>query len=59
MSATGRGLSGAMLLALSYAPVGWGRNAAIRAGGLAVREFVGGNWKLDTEAAEAQRALAG
>lgn len=24
MSATGRGLSGAMLLALSYAPVGWG-----------------------------------
>ena len=24
MSATGRGLSGAMILALSYAPVGWG-----------------------------------
>ena len=47
-----------MILALSYAPVGWGRSAAIRAGGLAVREFVGGPWKLDTEAAEAQRALA-
>ena len=59
MSATGRGLSSAMILALSYAPVGWGRNAAIRAGGLVVREFVGGTWKLDTEAAEAQRALAG
>jgi len=37
VSATGRGLSSAMILALSYAPVGWGRNAAIRAGGLAVR----------------------
>jgi hypothetical protein len=48
-----------MILALSYAPLGWGRNAAIRAGGLFVREFVGGTWKLDTEAAEAQRALAG
>ena len=59
MSATGRGLSSAMILALSYAPVGWGRNAAIRAGGLAVREFVGGTWKLHTEAADEQRALAG
>ena len=59
MSATGRGLSSAMILALSYAPVGWGRNAAIRAGGLEVREFVGGTWKLHTEATEEQRALAG
>ena len=59
MSATGRGLSGAMILALSYAPVEWGRNAAIRAGGLVVREFVGGTCKLHTEATEEQRALAG
>ncbi len=35
MSATGRGLSAHNILALSYAPVGWGRNAAIRAGRLA------------------------
>jgi len=48
-----------MILALSYAPVWWGRNAAIRAGVLAVREFVGGTWKLRTEATEEQRALAG
>ena len=48
-----------MILALSYAPVEWGRNAAIRAGGLAVREFVGGTCKLHTEAIEEQRALAG
>ena len=48
-----------MILALSYAPVGWGRNAAIRAGGLVVREFVGGTWKLRTEVIEEQRALAG
>jgi hypothetical protein len=48
-----------MILALSYAPVGWGRNAAIRAGGLVVREFVGGTWKLHTEATEEQHALAG
>ena len=48
-----------MILALSYAPVGWGRNAAIRAGGLVVREFVGGTWKLHTGATEEQRALAG
>ena len=59
MSATGRGLSGAIILALSYAPVGWGKNAAIRAGGLVVREFVGGTWKLHTKAADEQRALAG
>jgi len=59
VSATGRGLSSAMILALSYAPVGWGRNAAIRAGGLVVREFVGGTWKLHTEATEEQHALAG
>ena len=59
MSATGRGLSSAMILVLSYAPVGWGRNAAIRAGALAVREFVGGTWKLRAETAEEQRALAG
>jgi len=59
VSATGRGLSGAMILALSYAPVEWGRNAAIRAGGLVVREFVGGTCKLHTEATEEQRALAG
>jgi len=59
VSATGRGLGGAMILALSYAPVGCGRNAAIRAGGLVVREFVGGICKLYTGAAEAQRALAG
>ena len=59
VSATGRGLSGAMILALSYAPLGWGRNAAIRAGGMIVREFVGGICKLCTGAAEAQRALAG
>jgi len=58
VSATGRGLSGAMLLPLSYAPVGWGRNAAIRAGGLEVREFVGGICILYIGAAEAQRALA-
>ena len=32
MSATGRGLSGAMLLALSYAPVGCGRGAVFRGG---------------------------
>ena len=32
MSATGRGLSGAMLLALSYAPVGWGSGAVFRGG---------------------------
>ena len=48
-----------MILALSYAPVEWGRNAAIRAGGLVVREFVGGTCKLHTEATEEQRALAG
>ena len=48
-----------MILALSYAPVEWGRNAAIRAGGLVVREFVGGICKLYTGAAEEQRALAG
>lgn len=48
-----------MILALSYAPVGWGRNAAIRAGGLVVWEFVGGICKLHTEATEEQRALAG
>ena len=47
-----------MILALSYAPVGWGRNAAIRAGALVEREFVGGTWKLHTEAADEQRALA-
>ena len=27
--------------------------------GMAVREFVGGTWKLRTEATEEQRALAG
>ena len=59
MSATGRGLSSAMILALSYAPVGRGRNASIRAGGLEVQEFVGGTWKLRTEATEEQCALAG
>lgn len=59
MSAAGRGLSGAMILALSYAPVGWGRNAVIRAGELVVREFVGGTCKLHTEASYEQRALAG
>ena len=59
MSATGRGLGGAMILALSYAPVWWGRNAAIRAGALAVREFVGSACKLHTEATEEQHALAG
>ena len=32
MSATGRGLSGAMLLALSYAPVGWGSGSVFRGG---------------------------
>lgn len=48
-----------MILALSYAPVGWGRNAAIRAGGLVVREFVGSACKLHTKAADEQRALAG
>ena len=48
-----------MILALSYAPVGWGRNAAIRAGALVEREFVGATWKLRTEATEEQRALAG
>jgi hypothetical protein len=48
-----------MILALSYAPVGRGRNASIRAGGLEVQEFVGGTWKLRTEATEEQCALAG
>ena len=59
MSATGRDLSSAIILALSYAPVGWGRNTAIRAGGMIVREFVGGTCKLHTGAMDEQRALAG
>ena len=48
-----------LLLPLSYAPVGWRRNAAIRAGGLAVREFVGSACKFHNGVSDEQRALAG